>query len=81
MAQIMDQALEENNHELILRCIDLSDTRILASPVTINESSLVPFFSHFSSSWVYSKVVFLGVSFLEHENRQVSCSGHASASN
>ncbi|WOH07871.1 hypothetical protein DCAR_0727305 [Daucus carota subsp. sativus] len=71
VAQIMDQALEENNRDLILRCIDLSDSRIQASTVRIHESSLVPFFSRFSSSWVYSKVVLLGVSFLEQENRYI----------
>lgn len=69
MAQIMDQAIEENNRELVMRCIDLSDSHILPSAVKIHESSLVPFLLRFSSSWVYSKVVLLGVSFLEHENR------------
>lgn len=69
MAQIMDQALEENNRELILRCINLSDSRIVPSTVRIHKLSLVPFFSRFTSPWVYSKVVLLGVSFLEQENR------------
>ncbi|KAK1390926.1 Fanconi-associated nuclease [Heracleum sosnowskyi] len=71
VAQIMDQALEENNRELILRCINLSDSRVTPSTVRTHESSPVPFFSRFTSSWVYSKVVLLGVSFLEHENRYI----------
>lgn len=69
VAQIMDQSLEENNSELVLRCIELSDSRISNSTVKGSESPLVPFFSCFSASWVYSKVVLLGISFLEHENR------------
>ncbi|XP_052190291.1 fanconi-associated nuclease 1 homolog isoform X2 [Diospyros lotus] len=71
VAQIMDQSLDENNTELVLRCLDISILRMSNSSSKANHSSELPvtFFSCFSASWVYSKVALLGVSFLEREQR------------
>ncbi|XP_022874836.1 fanconi-associated nuclease 1 homolog isoform X1 [Olea europaea var. sylvestris] len=72
IAQIMDESLDDNNTELVLKCIDISDSRL---SISVEESrslacgSSVTFLSCFSVSWVYSKVVLLGVSFLEREKR------------
>ncbi|KAK8572824.1 hypothetical protein V6N13_048390 [Hibiscus sabdariffa] len=73
VAQIMDQSLDENNCELVLRCIMIADSRISSSPKKLIDSvtpeSMVTFLSCFSASWVYSKVILLGISFLEREHR------------
>ncbi|CAL5325508.1 unnamed protein product [Camellia sinensis] len=73
VAQIMDQSIDENNNESVLRCIELSGSRISNSSSRATQSStsesLVTCFSCFSALWVYSKVVLLGVSFLEFEQR------------
>ncbi|XP_021291909.1 fanconi-associated nuclease 1 homolog isoform X1 [Herrania umbratica] len=73
VAQIMDQSLDENNFELILRCIMIAESRISSSPEKLIETSTPEltstFLSCFSASWVYSKVILLGISFLEHEHR------------
>lgn len=73
LAQIMDQSLDENNVELVSRCIMIADSFM---PCTYSEtiqsttSELAStFHSRFSASWVYSKVVLLGISFLEREHR------------
>ena len=77
VAQIMDQSLDENNTELVLRCLDISTLRMSNSSSKANHSSTselpVTFFSCFSASWVYSKVALLGVSFLEREQRLGVC--------
>ncbi|PSR98821.1 Fanconi-associated nuclease [Actinidia chinensis var. chinensis] len=73
VAQIMDQSLDENNTEFVLRCIGISESRICnSSHREIHSStseSQITYMSCFSASWVYSKVVLLGVSFLEREKR------------
>lgn len=73
VAQIMDEALDGNNVELVLRCIKRADSRISSSSMKTMESTtselVATFYSSFSASWVYSKVVLLGVSFLERERR------------
>lgn len=72
VAQIMDESLDENNSELVSRCIEVSDFHISNSLKTIQSStsgSTDAFLSCFSASWVHSKVVLLGVSFLEREQR------------
>ncbi|KAK6927624.1 HIRAN domain [Dillenia turbinata] len=73
VAQIMDQALDESNTEVVLKCIEISDSRMLSPCRGQNESeSLEPLaaaFLFFSASWVNSKIVQLGVSFLEREHR------------
>lgn len=73
MAQLMDQALDGNDVELVLRCIKIGDSHISCSPMKAIKSSTsesaATFLSCFSALWVYSKVVSLGVSFLEGERR------------
>ncbi|XP_048225839.1 fanconi-associated nuclease 1 homolog isoform X4 [Ricinus communis] len=73
VAQIMDESLEENNSELVLGCIKIADSRISSSTAKATQSmaseSAAILLSCFSASWVYSKVVVLGVSFFEHEHR------------
>lgn len=72
VAQIMDESLDESNSDLVLRCIEISDSLIFSSSAERSPSltfKSVDTFSCFSASWVYSKVVLLGVSFLEHERR------------
>ncbi|KAH7655826.1 Phosphodiesterase I protein [Dioscorea alata] len=73
IAQIMDQSLDEYNLETIVRCINLCNSHIPKSfekeiQLSVPDSPL-KFFSHFSAAWVYSKVLFLGVSVFEHERR------------
>uniref|UniRef100_A0A6N2MYM7 Fanconi-associated nuclease n=1 Tax=Salix viminalis TaxID=40686 RepID=A0A6N2MYM7_SALVM len=76
VAQMMDESLDENKSESVLRCIKIADSRMSHTEATHTSAteSVTAFFSCFSASWVYSKVVFLGVSFLERERRmQLSC--------
>ncbi|XP_042059785.1 fanconi-associated nuclease 1 homolog [Salvia splendens] len=72
ISQIMVESLDENDMELVLRCTEISVSR-MSTFSTENTSSTGgskdSFLSHFSASWVYSKVVLLGVSFLEREKR------------
>ncbi|KAI7727989.1 hypothetical protein M8C21_006056 [Ambrosia artemisiifolia] len=63
VAQIMDESLEEDDSSLVLKCIAISISRISSCTAKTVK------FSCFSASWVYSKVVLLGVSFLESERR------------
>lgn len=68
----MDEALDVDNVELLLRCIKIADSRIsssLTKAVRSTSELASTFLSYFSASWVYSKVVSLGVSFLERERR------------
>ncbi|XWS09271.1 hypothetical protein CRYUN_Cryun40dG0071600 [Craigia yunnanensis] len=73
VAQIMDQSLDENNFELVLRCIMRAESRISSSPEKLIDSKtpelMATFLSCLSSSWVYSKAMLLGISFLEREHR------------
>ncbi|KAJ8476350.1 hypothetical protein OPV22_020077 [Ensete ventricosum] len=73
VAQIMDESLEENNMEMVIRCIDISDIRMCTSfrgkAHSSTSGSPPQFFSTFSASFVYSKVLSLGVSFFEREHR------------
>lgn len=73
LAQIMDQSLDENNIELVLRCIMIAESRMSSSSCkavqSITSELANTFHSCFSESWVYSKVVLLGISFLEREQR------------
>ncbi|MBA0576230.1 hypothetical protein Golob_024082, partial [Gossypium lobatum] len=71
VAQVIDQSLDENNFELVLRCIMIADSRISCCPEKLIDSTspdlMAIFRSCFSASWVYSKVILLGISFLECE--------------
>ncbi|GAB2221999.1 hypothetical protein Droror1_Dr00013196 [Drosera rotundifolia] len=75
VAQIMDESLDEQNSEAVLRCIEISESHLSNSTTDIDQSLVtememtLAFFQCFSASWVYSKVVLLGVSFLEQEHR------------
>ncbi|CAN4090736.1 unnamed protein product [Withania somnifera] len=72
VAQVMDESLDENNNELVSRCIEISAGHVSSSVEEDRSSrsgSMAAFLSCFSASWVYSKVILLGVSFLEHERR------------
>ncbi|KAK6781375.1 hypothetical protein RDI58_023559 [Solanum bulbocastanum] len=75
VAQVMDESLDENNNELVSRCIEISASHV-SSFVEEDRSShfgsMTAFLSCFSASWVYSKVILLGVSFLEHERSSLS---------
>lgn len=73
VAQIMDESLEENDSSMVLRCIAISDSSIsnsAARTIQLSTSKQLPApFPCFSALWIYSKVVLLGVSFLECERR------------
>lgn len=70
VAQIMDESLDENKHDLVTKCIEVSDIQISnfsEADQSSSSASGTTLSSCFSASWVYSKVVLLGVSFLEHK--------------
>ncbi|RCV20463.1 hypothetical protein SETIT_4G057700v2 [Setaria italica] len=72
VAQLMDESLDNNNMDLVTRCIDLSENRLCTMPKQENATSpehSPSFFSHFSASWVYSKILTLGVSVYERDRR------------
>ncbi|XP_073151250.1 fanconi-associated nuclease 1 homolog isoform X2 [Henckelia pumila] len=72
VAQIMVEGIDESNSELVLRCIEISVSNLMVSfeeGKYSSEKSMASFISRFSASWTYSKVVLLGVSFLEREKR------------
>ncbi|KAL9360720.1 hypothetical protein Peur_048843 [Populus x canadensis] len=71
VAQMMDESLDENKSESVLRFIKIAESRMSHTKASHSTASelVTAFFSCFSASWVYSKVVFLGVSFLERERR------------
>lgn len=72
VAQIMDESLDENKLDFVTKCIEVSDFRIpnvSEADQSSSSGSGVAFSSCFSASWVYSKVVLLGVSFLESKQR------------
>ncbi|XP_030507003.2 fanconi-associated nuclease 1 homolog isoform X1 [Cannabis sativa] len=71
VAQMIDQALDENDNELVLRCIKISESRMCnakATETSMSETMVTPL-TCFSASLVYSKVLTLGTSFLERERR------------
>ncbi|KAL6898075.1 hypothetical protein ACP4OV_006671 [Aristida adscensionis] len=72
VAQVMDESLDNNEMEMVTRCIDLSENRLCSMPKQENVPSAKrppPFFSRFSASWVYSKILTLGVSVYERDRR------------
>eukprot|EP00268_Persea_americana_P059824 TRINITY_DN7387_c0_g1_i9.p1 TRINITY_DN7387_c0_g1~~TRINITY_DN7387_c0_g1_i9.p1 ORF type:complete len:975 (-),score=160.16 TRINITY_DN7387_c0_g1_i9:347-3271(-) len=73
VAQVMDQSLDENNIDTVISCIEVSHGHISTPRNTMTHSLISEsegtFLSHFSASWVYSKVATLGVSFFERERR------------
>ena len=75
IAQIIDEALDDNNSGLVLRCISISNSHLFISYSKSTQSSAsesaATFLSCLSASGVYSKVVLLGISFLECERSQL----------
>ncbi|XP_026419372.1 fanconi-associated nuclease 1 homolog [Papaver somniferum] len=71
VAQIMDESLEVDDHVKVKSCIELSDARISSSREAPQSSTppTMTFHSSFSDSYIYSKVVTLGISYLERERR------------
>ncbi|BAU01141.1 hypothetical protein VIGAN_11030700 [Vigna angularis var. angularis] len=71
VAQIMDEALDTNKIEVVLRCIKLAESRVSTDfSDRYSTSESVSSIQHlFTASWVYSKVVTVGISFLEQERR------------
>ncbi|PWZ06851.1 Fanconi-associated nuclease 1 [Zea mays] len=72
VAQVMDESLDNNKMDLVTRCIDLSENRLCIMPKRENATTperLPSFFSRFSASWVYSKILTLGVSVYERDRR------------
>ncbi|XP_043722626.1 fanconi-associated nuclease 1 homolog isoform X2 [Telopea speciosissima] len=73
VAQIMDQSLDENNIEVVMRCIEISEAHISSSSDEVAQSSISEsvgtFLSRYSALWIYSKVVTLGISFLECDHK------------
>ncbi|XP_049932499.1 fanconi-associated nuclease 1 homolog isoform X2 [Nymphaea colorata] len=73
VAQILDESLDKNNMEMVLHCIEASDRYLSSQPQEVSQFSchqpIGAFLFHFSAAWVYSKVVTLGISVLEHERR------------
>ncbi|KAJ6809425.1 fanconi-associated nuclease 1-like protein isoform X1 [Iris pallida] len=73
VAQMTDEFLDENNIEMVMRCINISESRMLSNYQQEVKSSAFDspptFFYRFSAASVYSKVLFLGVSFFERERR------------
>ncbi|CAG7896843.1 unnamed protein product [Brassica rapa] len=67
VAQLMDESLDCEDSGTVLKCIMIAETRISSSSSS-SESAL---FNCFTAPWVYSKMVLLGVSFLENQKRHV----------
>uniref|UniRef100_A0A7N0TSX0 Fanconi-associated nuclease n=1 Tax=Kalanchoe fedtschenkoi TaxID=63787 RepID=A0A7N0TSX0_KALFE len=70
VAQIMDQSIEENDSITVAQCIKMSELGLSCFSEHAIQSETT-FLSLFSASWVYSKVVLLGISFLEKEHRYI----------
>lgn len=71
VAQIMDEALDANRADVVLRCIKIAESCVsTAFPIQSLTSESVSTVLHlFTASWVYSKVLTLGISLLEQERR------------
>ncbi|XP_054821940.1 fanconi-associated nuclease 1 homolog isoform X2 [Prosopis cineraria] len=69
VAQMMDEALDAHNNELVLKCIKISESHVstLLLIQCSTPESVAAFHHLYTASWVYSKVVTLGISFLEQE--------------
>lgn len=71
VAQIMDEALDANRTDVVLSCLKIAESHVSTSlPIQYSTSESVSTIRHlFTASWVYSKVITLGISFLEQERR------------
>lgn len=68
VAQLMDESLDNEDSQTVMKCIMIAETRLSSSPL---DSAHLAAFNRFRAAWVYSKVVLLGVSFLENHKRHV----------
>ncbi|KAG4399572.1 hypothetical protein AAZX31_08G254100 [Glycine max] len=73
VAQIMDEALDANKTDVVLRCIKIAESCVSTDfPIQCSTSESVSSIRRvFTASWVYSKVVTVGISFLERERRYI----------
>lgn len=69
MAQLMDESLDNEDPQTVLKCIIIAETRISSSSL---DSAHAAAFNRFTAPWVNSKVVLLGVSFFENQKRHVN---------
>ncbi|XP_028767384.1 fanconi-associated nuclease 1 homolog isoform X2 [Neltuma alba] len=71
VAQIMDEALDTHDNELVLKCIKIAESHVsTVLPIQYSTAeSVVSFRCLYTASWVHSKVVTLGISFLEQLRR------------
>ncbi|XP_027350750.1 fanconi-associated nuclease 1 homolog [Abrus precatorius] len=71
LAQIMDEALDANKTDVVLRCIKIAESCVSTDlPIQYSTSESVSSIRYlFTASWVYSKVLTVGISFLEQERR------------
>ncbi|KAL9225327.1 hypothetical protein vseg_001269 [Gypsophila vaccaria] len=76
VAQIMDQYLDDENSDLVLRCIKIVESQLTSylkkencCYLPLSTELSVSFLKCFSASWVYSKAALLGVSYYEQERR------------
>ncbi|KAF8388570.1 hypothetical protein HHK36_027245 [Tetracentron sinense] len=70
VAQIMDQSLDENNTEMVTRCIEISDTQISSSHGKATQSSIPKSGGTFLSSLVYNGFLDEDILFEYHQKRQ-----------
>ncbi|CAN8288526.1 unnamed protein product [Cochlearia groenlandica] len=66
VAQLMDESLDSEDSRTVLKCITIAEKRI--SSFSLDSTHLAAF-NRFTAPWVYSKMVLLGVSFLESHKR------------
>ncbi|XP_010069382.2 fanconi-associated nuclease 1 homolog isoform X1 [Eucalyptus grandis] len=73
VAQLMDESLDQNDADQVLRCLRIADSCVDLPSENVSRSSIsgseAAFISCFTASWVYSKVILLGISYLEREHR------------
>lgn len=73
VAQLLDESLDENNNENILSYVKVADSRLDTVAENVggvsSYSSSASFLFYFTPSWVYSKVILVGVSYLEQRRR------------
>uniref|UniRef100_A0A2P2JE72 Fanconi-associated nuclease n=1 Tax=Rhizophora mucronata TaxID=61149 RepID=A0A2P2JE72_RHIMU len=75
LAQIMDESLDKSERESVLKCMKIAVSQVSSSTekaIHTTGSDSLNTSSYFSAPWVYSKVIFVGISFLEHERRQLN---------
>ncbi|KAH9312958.1 hypothetical protein KI387_027993 [Taxus chinensis] len=71
VSQIMDMALDANDMPKVTKCIEISSTYLANWQMDKNLQTgfRSMFLARFSAAWVYTKILTLGVSVLEHERR------------